>query len=157
MPRKASGLTKIDRIIKVQANGDRYVYERQSQYLPEKKYNKVISTTLLGKMKPESDDKYDLLPTRPKSVPAKQLNTPVKAVRVRIGMIAIAKHIAVVSKIKSELTEVFKDAEGIAMKVETMAWYSFCTDGDTWPGILSFCVKYGAALPYFCAQWGQRT
>ena len=73
MARTASGKQRIERIINKQKNGERYVYERVSEYDKEKRYYRSVSTKLLGIMKPGSDDRYDLLPTRPKSQPRKGL------------------------------------------------------------------------------------
>ena len=67
MGRKASNAVRTDRIIKYRENGDRYVYERHSKYSPEKGYYVPIDSKLMGKMKPGSDDRYDLLPTRKKA------------------------------------------------------------------------------------------
>ena len=67
MGRKLSGAIRTDKVIQKQKNGDRYVYERQSKYSPEKGYYVPISSICLGKMKPGSDDKNDLLPLRPKA------------------------------------------------------------------------------------------
>ena len=72
MGRKASGAIRTDLVIRNQANGDRYVYERKSQYNKEKGYYvQVGASILLGKMKPGSDDRTDLLPTRPKERPGR--------------------------------------------------------------------------------------
>lgn len=64
MPAKPSGEVKT-RIVHVpQKNGDIYVVERQTIYLPEKKYNKVISSKLIAKI-PKGEE--NPIPTRPKS------------------------------------------------------------------------------------------
>ena len=51
MGRKPSGAIRTDKVIQKQKNGDRYVYERQSKYSPEKGYYVSISSICLGKMK----------------------------------------------------------------------------------------------------------
>jgi hypothetical protein len=96
-------------VIQKQKNGDRYVYERQSKYSPEKGYYVPISSICLGKMKPGSDDKNDLLPLRPK-VKSSRVNDSektVKATRQHTGMIDIVKYISKKSGIEDELLPAF--------------------------------------------------
>ena len=47
MPAKPSGQVKTSIIHEPQKNGDIYVYERETIYLPEKRYNKVLGLSLL--------------------------------------------------------------------------------------------------------------
>lgn len=69
MPAKPSGEVKT-RIVHVpQKNGDIYVVERQTIYIPEKKYNKVISSKLIAKI-PKGEE--NPVPTRPKSADGKK-------------------------------------------------------------------------------------
>lgn len=149
MPRTASGKTRIERIIKRQSNGDRYVYERASVYDPKKKYYVNAGSTLLGKMKPGSDDRFDLLPTRPKakSAPAIRTSHP-NTVTMHTGMIDIVRYISEISGVEKELTAAIPANIGLRKKTQTLVWYGFATDGDTWPGIRSWCIKYAGQLPY---------
>ena len=63
MPAKPSGQVKTTIIHVPQPNGDVYVYERQTIYLPEKRYNKILHSKLLGKI---PLGKTEMVPTRPK-------------------------------------------------------------------------------------------
>ena len=150
MGRNASGTIRTDLVIRNQANGDRYVYERKSQYNKEKGYYvQVGASILLGKMKPGSNDRTDLLPTRPKARPesSKSVNKITTSVS-HTGMIEIIRHIEAVSGIKNEIETTFVDYAGLSLKVRTLAWYDFATDGDTWPGIRNWSLRYAGKLPY---------
>ena len=63
MPAKASGEIKTRIIHNTQKNGDIYIYERQTVYDLDKKYNRVISSKLLSKIPKGSNSP---VPTRPK-------------------------------------------------------------------------------------------
>lgn len=153
MARTASGKQRIDRIINKQKNGDRYVYERISEYDKEKRYYKSVSTKLLGIMKPGSDDRYDLLPTRPKAQPKQHgitslFNSSSSTFSARTGMIDIVRHISEKSGVHKELMDSIPEDVGLRDKTETLAWYNFATDGASWPGVKAWCVKYFGILPY---------
>ena len=47
MPARPSGEVKTKIVHQPQKNGDIYVLERQTIYIPEKKYNKALSTKLI--------------------------------------------------------------------------------------------------------------
>ena len=49
MPRKASLVPKTSRINVKRNNGDIYVYERITKYNPQKHFNEVVSSQLIGK------------------------------------------------------------------------------------------------------------
>ena len=155
MPRHASGKERIERIIAKQKNGDRYVYERKSRYNPEKKYYVSVCSKLIGKMKQGSDDKYDLIPTRPKADSKRTIYSENKSVldsnltfRARTGMMDIVRFISEKSGVTSELIKAIPDDEGLRKKTETLAWYNFSTDGATWPGVKAWSVRYIGLLPY---------
>lgn len=150
MGRKPSGAIRTDKVIQKQKNGDRYVYERQSKYSPEKGYYVSISSICLGKMKPGSDDKNDLLPLRPKAKSSRvnESENPVKATRQHTGMIDIVKYISKKSGIEDELKSVILGDEGLVQKILTLAWYSFATDGKSWTSVFPWSVKYNGQLPY---------
>ena len=148
MGRKPSGAIRIDRVIQKQRNGDRYVYERQSKYSPEKRYYVPVSSVCLGKMKPGSDDKNDLIPLRPKAKNVTESKKLVHATKQHTGMINIVKHISELSGIETELRKVICDNEGLVQKILTLAWYSFATDGKSWTSIYPWSVKYNKQLPY---------
>ena len=63
MPKKASLEPKTVKISVPQKNGSVYIYERITQYDPEKKYNRVLSSRLIGKI-PQGET--DMVPTRGK-------------------------------------------------------------------------------------------
>jgi len=96
--RKASGQDKVDRITRRRSNGDAYVYERVTRYDSTKGYYVTVSSTLVGKLKPGSTDKYDLDQTRPKKRPsevkAAKTETQIEATRKHVGMIDIVKKIS---------------------------------------------------------------
>ncbi len=150
MGRKPSGAIRTDRVIQKKKNGDRYVYERQSKYAQEKGYYIPISSVCLGKMKPGSDDKYDLIPLRHKARNSKvnQSDASVKANKQHTGMISIVRHISEQSGIENELKQVISQDEGLVQKILTLAWYSFATDGRSWTGIYPWSVRYNNQLPY---------
>lgn len=153
MTRTASGKQRIERIINKQKNGDRYVYERISEYDKEKKYYRSVSTKLLGIMKPGSDDRYDLLPTRPKAQPKHDnvISLPdytKSTFSARTGMIDIVRFISEKSGVHKELMDAITNDVGLRDKTETLAWYNFATDGASWPGVKAWCVKYFGILPY---------
>ena len=64
MPAKPSGEIKTKIVRVPQKNGDIYLMERQTQYDPAKKYNRVISSKLVSKI-PKGEK--DPVPTRPKA------------------------------------------------------------------------------------------
>ena len=150
MGRIASGAIREDRVIQKQRNGDRYVYDRKSKYSPEKGYYVAVSSICVGKMKPGSEDKYDLEPLRPKAKPVRSTNTActVSAKRRHIGMLDIVRFISEKSGVEAELKSVIKGNDGLIQKILTLAWYSFATDGKSWPGISSWSLKYNDQIPY---------
>lgn len=144
MPAKPSGEVKT-RIVHVpQKNGDIYILERQTIYIPEKKYNKVISSKLIAKI-PKGEK--NPVPTRPKSPDGKKsVKKPKKlsASRLHAGMMDIIGHIGTVSGIDAGVygsTDV-----GTAQKIISLARYLLATDGQSLPGILTW--QYNHPLPY---------
>jgi len=142
MPAKPSGEVKT-RIVHVpQKNGDIYVVERQTIYLPEKKYNKVISSKLIAKI-PKGEE--NPIPTRPKSADGnKKQPKKLSARRMHVGMMDIIGHIGAVSGIDAGVygsTDI-----GTAQKIISLARYLFATDGQSLPGILTW--QYNHPLPY---------
>lgn len=151
MPRKASGEIKIRIVHQQQKNGDIYVLERKTQYDPDKKYNRIISTTLINKIPKGS---LEPVPTRPKRskkssisainpAPAIGVNE-LSAVRRRTGMMDIVDTIGKASGIDDAVyahTDI-----GTAQKIISLARYLFCTDGQSLPGIATW--QYTHPLPY---------
>ena len=144
MPAKPSGEVKT-RIVHVpQKNGDIYILERQTIYIPEKKYNKVISSKLIAKI-PKGEK--NPVPTRPKSPDGKKSVKKTKklsASRLHVGMMDIIDHIGTVSGIDAGVygsTDV-----GTAQKIISLARYLLATNGQSLPGILTW--QYNHPLPY---------
>ena len=61
MPAKPSGEIKTGIIRKKQNNGDIYIYERQTVYDPEKKYNRSLNSKLIAKIPKGSEE---MVPTQ---------------------------------------------------------------------------------------------
>ena len=86
MPAKPSGEIKTKIIPVPQKNGDIYLMERKTQYDPEKKYNRVISSKLISKI-PKGEK--NPVPTRPKAAKGHKSGAKsgnLSASRVRVGM-----------------------------------------------------------------------
>ena len=148
MGRSASNKIRIERIIKKRTNGDRYVYERHSKYDEEKGYYVQIKSSLLGKMKPGSDDRYDLLPTRPKASVKKNEKNVVIGKRFHFGMLNIVQHLEKISGIADDLGVSITDDPGLLLKTRTLAWYDFCSDGKAWTEVRNWSVRYHDMIPY---------
>ena len=149
MPRKASGEEKLSIIRETQANGDIYIYERKTIYDPIKRYNRSTGKTLIGKI---PKGQAEMIDTRPKKrtviVPADQMAEIVKASKRRIGMLDIVAHVAEKSGVAKQLQKSVPYDIGLRQKMQTLAWYGFATDGDTWPGITHWSTRYAGLLPY---------
>lgn len=144
MPAKPSGEIKT-RIVHVpQKNGDIYVVERQTIYIPEKKYNKVISSKLIAKI--PKGEKISV-PTRQKSTRERKNGIKpqkLSAQRLHVGMMDIIDHIGTVSGIDAGVygsTDI-----GTAQKIISLARYLLATNGQSLPGILTW--QYNHPLPY---------
>ena len=144
MPAKPSGEIKTKIVPVHQKNGDIYLMERQIQYDPVKKYNKVLSSKLVSKI-PKGEK--NPVPTRPKA--AKGQKSDVKpgklsASRVRVGMMDIVDHIGSVSGIDAA---VYASTDlGTAQKIISIARYLFASNGQTLPGIQTW--QFTHPLPY---------
>lgn len=99
MPRKASGLPAVKRVEKVQKNGDTYVYEVTTKYNPEKRYNEHVSSVLLGRKLPGSQE---IVPTRPRKKPSSATDK-VSASRMNVGVTDILSWIGKESGIDKDL------------------------------------------------------
>lgn len=148
MPRKASGVEKLATVRETRKNGDIYIYERKTIYDPIKKYNCTISKTLVGKIIKGTDE---IVETRPKRRQAKELpieTEDITAVKRHVGMLEIVNHVADKSGVTEDVMRAVHGDRGTGLKMLTLAWYAFATDGETWPGIYSWSVKYAGLLPY---------
>ena len=155
MGRKPSGKPSIDRIRRVQKNGDVYVYER-TRVLDEETHKYKSSQKLLGRLPVGEKDVYGLLlPTRPKRKSIDHLvSKPIQpteiteSAKLRTGMIDIVSNICDYSGLYAIFNEILSNETGILQKILTCAWYDFASDGDTWPGITNWSTKYQGLLPY---------
>ena len=149
MPRKASGAIKVGIAREQQQNGDVYIYERKTKYDPIKKYTVVISKTLIGKIVNGTDEIVDTRPKRRAMDQTDMTDDPIKKASKRhVGMLDIVSHVAGKSGITAEINQATGIDKGIAQKVQTLVWYDFASDGETWPGLVPWTTKYAGLLPY---------
>lgn len=144
MPARPSGEVKTRTVHVPQKNGDIYVVERQTIYIPEKKYNKVISSKLIAKI-PKGEE-IPVQTRQKNTVGRKNGIKPQKlsAQRLHVGMMDIIDHIGTVSGIDAGVygsTDI-----GTAQKIISLARYLLATDGQSLPGILTW--QYNHPLPY---------
>lgn len=125
-----------------QKNGDIYVYKVNKKYDKTKKYTINTSKHLIGKI---IKGTTEIVPTRPKR---KRDGTYSETYKKRIGMIDIISHVSLKSHIQSEVMSAVGSDIGLGQKMLTLAWYSFATDGNTWPNIRNWCNHYSGLLPY---------
>lgn len=154
MPVRPSGEIKTINIKQKQKNGDIYVIERKIIYIAEKKYNKVLSSRIIGKIMKGTNV---MVPTRPKSRKAEKSASPMDskgaengsgkltASRKKIGMMDIISHIGNVSGIDDAVYDSTEDL-GMAQKIISLARYLLATNGQTLPGITTW--QYTHPLPY---------
>ena len=144
MPAKPSGEIKTKIVPVHQKNGDIYLMERQIQYDPVKKYNKVLSSKLVSKI-PKGEK--NPVPTRPKAAKGRKSDVKpgkLSASRVRVGMMDIVDHIGSVSGIDAA---VYASTDlGTAQKIISIARYLFASNGQTLPGIQTW--QFTHPLPY---------
>lgn len=144
LPAKASFESKTRIVKETRKNGDIYVYERQTLYDPVKKYNKVLSSTLLHKI-PKGT--VAPVPTRPKKTTSdkkSESSGKLTASRNHIGMMEIISHIGKVSGIDEGI---YSNTDiGTAQKIISLARYLLATNGQTLPGILTW--QFNHPIPY---------
>lgn len=150
MPRKASGVEKVSIIKERQRNGDIYVYERKTIYDPNLKYNRSLGKTLIGKIPKGCSEMVETRPKRhSKEIVSKDaFSNEGTASKKHVGMLDIVAHVAEKSGVSHQLAAAIPDDIGLRQKVQTLSWYGFATDGDTWPGILNWSKRYAGLLPY---------
>ncbi len=147
MSKKTSEKVKTITVKNRQKNGDIYVLERKVVYLPEKKYNKVLSTKLISKIPKNGES---AIPTRAKgskkskSTELMDNSSKLVATRNHIGMMAIIDHIGKVSGIDNALYD--NTDIGTAQKIISLARYLLVTNGQSLPGITTW--QYNHPLPY---------
>ena len=97
MPRKATMEPKTSRVNVKRANGDTYVYERITKYNPEKRYNEVIHSRLVGKIPAGQTEITQTRPRRDKPHKVQKATCP------RVGVTDILEWIGRDSGIDQEL------------------------------------------------------
>ena len=144
MPAKPSGEIKTKIIHQPQKNGDIYVLERKTIYDPDKKYNKVLSSKLIGKI-PKGEK--DPVPTRSKKGKATKSDRKTEIVSAKcmqVGMKDIIDHIGKVSGIDDA---VYSSTDiDTAQKIISLARYLLATNGQSLPGIQNW--QFNHPLPY---------
>lgn len=144
MPRIASKDPRVITVKVPQKNGDTYIIERKIVYDEKKKYNRVLSSRLIAKIR---KDEFNPVPTRPKRGKSAVLEAKVgilTASRMRVGMMDIISHIGAVSGIDSAIYDATD--LGTAQKIISLARYLLATGGQTLPGILTW--QFSHPLPY---------
>lgn len=149
MPRKASLAEKVRTIRETQSNGDIYIYERKTIYDPNLKYNRCLGKTLIGKIPKGSSE---IIETRPKrrdqSTLLETAEKTITASKRRVGMLDIIAHVEEKSGVARQLNKAIPDDIGLRQKTQTLSWYCFAMDGNTWPGIHNWTTRYAGLLPY---------
>jgi len=144
MPAKASGEVKTGVIPVPQKNGDVYLIERQTIYIPETKQTKVLKSKLLSKIPKGSEIPVPTRPKKSKSEKKVGNNGEIVASRDRIGMMEIIDHIGLVSGIDEGI---YSNTDiGTAQKIISIARYLLASNGQTLPGIQVWQFKH--PLPY---------
>ena len=147
MPAKASCEIKTRTVRQPQKNGDIYIIERQTRYDPVKKDNVVLSSRIVGKI-PKGET--DVVSTRPKRQSGDKVSistapvSPVKASRRKVGMMDIIDHIGKASGIDDAIYS--STDQGSAQKILSLARYLLATNGQSFPGIMSW--QFMHPIPY---------
>jgi transposase len=144
MPTAASGEVKTRIVRNTQKNGDIYVFERQTAYDPDKKYNRVLNSKLLSKIPKGTETPVPTRPKKPDFDKGPGFSGGMTASRDHIGMMEIIDHIGTASGIDDGLygnTDV-----GTAQKTISLARYLLATNGQSLPGILTW--QFNHPLPY---------
>ena len=115
MPRKASGKPKTQRIQRLQANGDTYIYDVTTLYNPAKRYNEHVSSVLIGKIHP---GETEIVPTRPRKNNRKSAT---EASRINVGVTDILSWIGKQSGIDKDIYA--STDKGTAQKILSIAWF----------------------------------
>ena len=144
MPAKPSGEIKTKIIHQPQKNGDIYVLERKTIYDPDKKYNKVLSSKLIGKIPKGEKDPVPTRPKKRKTTKSGKETEIVSAKRMHVGMMDIIDHVGKVSGIDDA---VYSSTDiGTAQKIISLARYLLATNGQSLPGIQTW--QFNHPLPY---------
>lgn len=138
------------------ANGDTYIYRKQTRYDPKKQWNVTLKTELIGKIPKGSDT---MINTRPKKKPKPRPQSPasdgqpqsieqerakVAACR-RVGMTDLIEYVGSRFNIAQDVIDAYGEADG--RKLLSIAWYLLATDGDSLPNIENWCANH--PTPYY--------
>lgn len=138
MPRKASLQPKTRRVNVKRSNGDTYVYERITKYNPEKQFNEVISSHLIGKIPAGGEE---IVPTRQRRKESLSIHT---ASSKRVGVTDILEWIGRESGIDQDL---FRSTDRTtAEKIISIARYWTANPGRTLPYMEEWQVSH--EVPY---------
>lgn len=144
MPAKPSGEVKTSIVRSQQKNGDIYLLERKTIYDPEKKYNRVLESKLIGKIPKGQETPVPTRPKRKKGEKPAEKSENLSACREHAGMMDIIDHIGESSGIDAAIysaTDI-----GSAQKIISIARYLLATNGQSLPGILTW--QFNHPLPY---------
>lgn len=142
MPKKASLEPKTAKISVPQKNGSVYIYERITQYDPEKKYNRVLSSRLIGKI-PQGE--ADMVPTRGKKTSGNSSSRRIgSASAKRVGVTDILDWIGKESGIDQDLYNATNKAT--ASKIISLARYWVSNPGRTIPHFEEWQINH--SIPY---------
>ena len=144
MPAKASGEVKTTTVRVTQKNGDIYIMERKTLYDPDKKYNRILSSKLIGKIPKGEKETVPTRPKQPKGAKTTAKSKKLSASRMHVGMMDIIQHIGTVSGIDAAVYA--STDEGRAQKIISLARYLLATNGQTLPGIQTW--QFNHPLPY---------
>lgn len=112
-------------------NGDIYVWERQTIYIPQTRKTKELSRKLLGKIPADSPD-GEIVPTRPKRKKHDSA-TAQSSTHSRVGASLLLRWIGEQSGISEDLLSCMD--EGSAKKVDTIAQFWLANQGDRLQGM----------------------
>lgn len=134
-PSGAGGEIKLTRYRKLRPNGDTYVYEKETRYDPQRKYNVVLRTKLQGKIPAGGSE---MVPTRHKSrskaadkaapkagTSATAMPRPGVELQVRPGQ--LLDYLSSESDLGTELSRAFGSEEGLSLL--SLAWCALCSRG----------------------------
>ena len=130
-------------------NGDIYVWERKTVYIPETRKTKELSRKLLGKI-PVGSTNGEIVPTRPKRKKTEDA-VPQSSTRSKIGVTSLLRWVGEQSGITDDLLSCMD--EGSAKKVDTIAqfWLAIRVTGGR------ECRSGSSSIPLLIRSRFQRT
>ena len=142
MTRKASGKQQVLTIKRKRPNGEIYVYERVSEYNPDKRYYVQVSSKLIGKILP---GETEIIPTRPKKNSKKKNEENSKqATRNNVGLTSILDWIGKESGIDDDLYN--STDRGTAQKILSIVRYWLANPDKAIPQIEEWQITH--EVPY---------